>query len=73
MIRKLRKVGNSNALILDKTLMELIGVREGEEVEVHVSGGTLIVTARSERADQINAHLNEIIRERHELLKRLAE
>ena len=29
MVKTIRKVGNSNALLLDKAILELIGLREG--------------------------------------------
>ena len=43
MIKTLSKVGNSQALILDKTMLELIGVGERGEVELQVQGDTLLV------------------------------
>ncbi len=43
MIKSLSKVGNSQALILDKTLLELIGVGERGEVELQVQGDTLLI------------------------------
>ena len=43
MIKTLSKVGNSQALILDKTLLELIGVGERGEVELQVQGDTLLI------------------------------
>ncbi len=47
MIKTLSKVGNSQALILDKTLLELIGVGERGEVELQVQGDTLLVRPAS--------------------------
>ena len=32
MIKKLVKVGNSQALILDRTMLEMMGLKEGDEV-----------------------------------------
>lgn len=49
MIKTLSKVGNSQALILDKTMLELIGVGERGEVELQVQGDTLLV--RPARSD----------------------
>ena len=34
MIKRLRKVGNSRALILDKPILELLGLEEGGEVQL---------------------------------------
>jgi antitoxin component of MazEF toxin-antitoxin module len=44
MIKQLRKVGNSTALILDKAIMELIGLEENGDVQLAVSNGSLILT-----------------------------
>lgn len=44
MIKQLRKVGNSNALLLDKPIMELIGLEEQGSVKLTVSDGALIIT-----------------------------
>ncbi len=45
MQKVLSRVGNSKALILDRTLLELIGVDEDGEVEIQVHGDALIVRA----------------------------
>lgn len=44
MIKTLSRVGNSQALILDKTMLALIGVEAGGEVELHIEGCKLIVS-----------------------------
>jgi antitoxin component of MazEF toxin-antitoxin module len=45
MIKKLRKVGNSFGVIFDAALMELAGLKLGDEVNVEVhSGGTITLT-----------------------------
>ena len=40
MIKQLRKVGNSNALILDKPIMELLGLEEDGQVQLTIQDGT---------------------------------
>lgn len=45
MRRKLTKIGNSSGLILSRELLELLGVGDGDEVEVQLAGNTLVVTA----------------------------
>ncbi len=52
MIKTLSKVGNSSALILDKTLLELIGVGERGEVELQVQGDRLVVMPAKSGARQ---------------------
>jgi antitoxin component of MazEF toxin-antitoxin module len=44
MIKQLRKVGNSNALILDKPILEILGLEEDGQVELTIQDGNLIVT-----------------------------
>ena len=76
MIKHLRKVGNSNALILDKAILELLGLGEGDEVQLTVSSGSLIVTPANPRpVDEARFEecLSRVVAERREVLKRLAE
>lgn len=56
MLKTLSRVGNSKALILDKTMLELMGV-ENDQVELQIEGNRLTVTpvvdtARREEIDQ---------------------
>jgi len=44
MIKKLQKHGNSQALVIDKALMEALGIDEGTPLQISVSGHSLIVT-----------------------------
>lgn len=76
MIKQLRKVGNSNALLLDKPILELLGVEENGEVQLIVTNGSLIVTpVRPRIVDQskFQQALDRVVEERREVLKRLAQ
>ena len=76
MIKQLSKVGNSNALILDRAILELIGMVEGGEVQLTISNGSLIITPANPRpVDQkrFEECLSRVVSERRALLKRLAE
>jgi antitoxin component of MazEF toxin-antitoxin module len=76
MIKQLRKVGNSNALILDKPILELLGLEEGGQVQLTIQDGNLIVTPTSpEQVDPKNLKekLDFIIKKRQKVLKRLAQ
>ena len=44
MIKTLKKHGNSHALVLEKPLMEALGVSAETPLQVTVSGGSLIIT-----------------------------
>jgi antitoxin component of MazEF toxin-antitoxin module len=75
-IKHLQKVGNSNALILDKAVMELLGLGEGDEVQLTVSGGSLVVTPANPRPideGRFEECLSRVVAERREVLKRLAQ
>lgn len=44
MIRKITKIGNSQGIILDSTVMDLAHLKVGDEVNMEIhSGGTLTV------------------------------
>lgn len=76
MIKQLRKVGNSNALILDKPILELLGLEEGGQVQLTIQDGNLIVTPTNpEQVDPKNLQekLDIIIKKRQKVLKRLAQ
>jgi antitoxin component of MazEF toxin-antitoxin module len=45
MIKKLAKVGNSNALIFDAAMMDLARLKTGDQVNVEIhAGGTITLT-----------------------------
>jgi len=76
MIKQLRKVGNSNALILDKPILELLGLEEDGQVQLTIQDGNLIVTpARPSpvTAELMKEKLEYVIRKRSDVLRRLAE
>lgn len=76
MIKQLRKVGNSSALILDRAIMEVVGLRENAEVQLTVHNGSLLVTPANPRpVDQkkFQSCLDQVVRRRRGMLKRLAK
>jgi antitoxin component of MazEF toxin-antitoxin module len=76
MVKKLQKVGNSNAIILDLPLMEMVGLEEGREVQVTVSHGSIIITPVNPRrvdTEELKRHLDRIVGERGDMLKELAD
>jgi len=75
MVKTLQKHGNSHALVIDKALMEVLGIDADSPLEVTVSGNSLIVTpvhvgvGRERIAQEI-----EDLRPRYgDMLERLAE
>lgn len=50
MIKNLTPIGNSEGIILDKTLLGLLGLERGGAVEIQVEGETMIVRRASKEA-----------------------
>ena len=76
MVKRLQKVGNSNAIILDLPIMEMVGLEEGKEVQVTVSNGSIIITpVNPRRVDpvELERQLDRVVGERREMLKELAD
>ena len=46
MIKKLTRTGNSIALVLDKPLLEELGLDENAEVEVSTNGQVIVITPK---------------------------
>lgn len=76
MIKHIQKVGNSNALILDRALMELVGLVEGGEVQLTVQDGSILITPANPRPvdrERFEAALQRVATDRREVLRRLAQ
>jgi len=76
MIKTLKKVGNSNAVFLDKSLMELVGLKENSALQIHVHGGSIILTPvapYSANQNEFEACLDKVTLKRKKVLKRLAK
>ena len=76
MIKQLRKVGNSNALILDKPILELLGLEEDGQVQLTIQDGNLIVTPANPKlvdAENIQQKLDYVMKKRQKVLRRLAQ
>ena len=76
MIKQLRKVGNSNALILDKPILELLGLEENGQVQLTIQDGNLIVSPAKPQLvspGEMSKKLEYVIKKRKDVLKRLAQ
>jgi antitoxin component of MazEF toxin-antitoxin module len=76
MIKQLRKVGNGNALLLDKSVLELMGLGENGQVQLTVHDGSLIVTPVSPRTvdpAKFQKCLNRVVGKRRSALRKLAQ
>ena len=75
MIKKLTRTGNSIALVLDKPLLEELGLEENAEVEVSTNGQVIVITPRrsSARDRKFRKAVDKINRKYAGLFKRLGE
>jgi antitoxin component of MazEF toxin-antitoxin module len=75
MRKRLTKVGNSQAVILSKETLELLGIPEGGEVELQVLGKVLTLHAPDVNPLELQAALafSAVLAEDQEVLERLAD
>ncbi|MCC2642736.1 MAG: hypothetical protein K0S45_3149 [Nitrospira sp.] len=75
MIKTLKRHGNSMALVIEKPMMEALGITEETPLQVTVSGNALVVTPANMGVgpERMKAIIKEL-RERYgPMLKRLAD
>jgi antitoxin MazE len=75
MVKKLTRTGNSLALVLDKPLLEQLGIDENTTLEISTNGDVLVVTPVRDRARQrkLKKALEEMDQQYGGVFKRLAE
>lgn len=75
MIKKLTRTGNSIALVLDKPLLDELGLDENAEVEVSTNGQVIVITPKrsAARARRFRDTADKINRKYAGLFKRLSE
>lgn len=75
MIKKLTRTGNSIALVLDKPLLEELGLDENAEVEVSTNGQVIVITPKrsSARDRKFRKAVDKINLKYAGLFKRLSE
>ena len=74
MIKTLQRHGNSQALVLDKPILEMLGAGEDTPLQLSVSGGSLIVTPVNTGVgrDEIDRAFEDL-QPYGDMLRRLAE
>lgn len=75
MLKSITRIGNSQGLILDAALLELSGLKVGDQVNVTVhEGGTITLTPMRPHISATEAAktAKDLIRRNRELFKRLA-
>ncbi len=75
MIKKLTRTGNSIAVVLDKPLLEELGLDENAEVEVSTNGQIIVITPKrnSARDRKFRKAVDKVNRKYAGLFKRLSE
>ncbi len=75
MIKTITKVGNSHALIIDRTLMDLTGLRPGAEVNVTVrEEGTIMIEPIRKTVDEetFSSTVKDVLADYSATLKKLS-
>ncbi len=75
MKKKLTRTGNSVALVLDKPMLEQLGLDEHSEVELSTNGDVLVVTPlrSAARRRKLNKIIDQIDEQYAGVFRRLAE
>jgi len=75
MIKTITKVGNSQGLIFDTALMELTGLKTGDQVNITVApGGSVVVTPirKALPAEEVTAAIKKVTKDYRKTLRKLA-
>lgn len=75
MIKTLQKHGNSMALVIEKPMMEALGIKEDTPLQLTLNGNALIITPTNVGAgrERIEESLKKMRRRYGPMLKRLAD
>ena len=75
MIKMLKKHGNSMALVIEKPMMEALGITEETPLQVTVNGNALVVTPANVGVgpERMKIVIKEIRKRYGPMLKRLAD
>jgi antitoxin component of MazEF toxin-antitoxin module len=76
MVKNLMKVGNSNAVLLDRSLMEAIGLEEGGQIQLTVRDGCIVLAPVSPKfasPEAFRKAAKEFIRDNDAVLRKLAK
>jgi antitoxin component of MazEF toxin-antitoxin module len=74
MIKKLTRVGNSSAVILDKAVLSLVELDADSDVRITVEGDAICIRRhRTASEAHVRAAATKVFRTRRRLLQRLAK
>lgn len=75
MIKKITKIGNSQGIIFDNTIMELAKLKPGDEVnlEIHANGAMTIVPLKpAPKASDVSDAIQDVMSRYSKTMQRLA-
>ncbi|MGH8706004.1 MAG: AbrB/MazE/SpoVT family DNA-binding domain-containing protein [Burkholderiales bacterium] len=75
MIKSIARIGNSQGLIFDSALLELAGLKAGDQVNIAVhEGGTITLTPirRTASPEAVTATIRKTVKDYRRTLRRLA-
>lgn len=79
LVKNLTNIGSSSALIIDKALMEVLGMGKNTQVEIHTDGRSLIVTpvlpeaSYDQLPEAVKNAFEKSLKEDNEVYKKLSE
>jgi antitoxin component of MazEF toxin-antitoxin module len=75
MIKTLQKHGNSMALVIEKPVMEALGIKEDTPLQITVNGNALVITPANVGVgeEKMQEILKELRKRYSPMLKRLAD
>lgn len=75
MVKTITRIGNSHGLILDAALLDLTGLKAGDQVAVSVApGGSIILTpiGKAPRPEDVTAAVKRTVKDYRKTLRKLA-
>lgn len=70
---KIRKVGNSSAVILPKEVMQRLNLKQGDEVSIIDSEKGILLSPYNDEVSRQMELASKVMRENRNMLKKLAE
>lgn len=71
--KKLRKIGNSRGIVLDKSILQLVNIDDNTELKIEVFGNKLVIERLSDVKTSFDAAVEHSNKKFPEAYKRLAE
>ena len=72
-VSKIRKVGNSSAVILPKEVMQRLNLQQGDEVSIIDSENGILLSPYNDKVNRQMELATKVMRENRNMLKKLAE